>query len=154
MEIHFTWKTKLFSKRFEIFKNEILSGSLKKILWSRKVEGEMNGRQVIFETRGFFRVETLITNPGDGSEVGNISYNYWKGKAVITCLGKEYDWQFLNFMRSRWSLCTQNGTLISYQSRCFKGTITSYTDDEVLILTGFFIRNFFQERSSNTAATT
>ena len=42
MEKHYNWKTKLFSKKFEIYQHEILKGEIYKENWSRKVKGELN----------------------------------------------------------------------------------------------------------------
>jgi hypothetical protein len=67
-------------------------------------------------------------------------------------MNKEYKWQFDNFLRTKWSLANENETLIRYHSRGFKGNIDTYTDDEVLILSGFFIRNYLKQRAAETSA--
>jgi hypothetical protein len=63
-------------------------------------------------------------------------------------------WHFDSFLRSKWSITNENGPLIKYNSHAFTGTIISYTRDEILILTGFFIRNFLKQRSAGIAAAT
>jgi len=152
METHFTWKTKIFSRKFDIFQYEKYVGELKKKSMSRKTTGEMNGREFIFETKGFFKHETRIINKADNSFAGTIGFSSWKSKAVITYMNKEYKWQFDNFFRTRWNLSDENGFLIKYQSHYFNGTIDSYTNDEALILTGFFIRNYLKQKSAEAAA--
>ena len=154
MEIQYNWKTKLFSKRFDIYQHEILKGELYKENWSRKVNGELNIRRVMFETKGIFKVETTIIDLQGDITIGNIKFTNWKAKSTISYQNKDYRWQFDNFLRSRWSISDENGAIIRYHSNAFKGIIVSYTRDEILILTGFFIRNFLKQRSAEIAAST
>jgi hypothetical protein len=152
MEIQYNWKTRLFSNRFEIYQNDILKGELYKGGWSRKVIGELNTRRIIFETRGLFKYDTQIIDAQGEMTIGQIKYTSWKAKSTILYQNKEYKWQFDNFLRSRWSISNENGPVIKYHSNAFSGIITSYIRDEILILTGFYIRNFLKQRSSEIAA--
>ena len=152
MEIQYNWKTRLFSNRFEIYQNDILKGELYKGVWSRKVIGELNTRRLIFETRGLFKYDTQIIDAQGEMTIGQIKYPSWKAKSTILYQNKEYKWQFDNFLRSRWSISNENGPVIKYHSNAFSGIITSYIRDEILILTGFYIRNFLKQRSSDIAA--
>jgi len=154
MEIQFTWKTKLFSNRFEILKDDFLTGELKKEGWSRKVKGELNNRKIMFETKGFFKQETNIIDLNDSSVLGQVKFHNWKSKSAVIRRDIVYQWQFDNFFRSKWSLRNGDEILIKYQSHGFKGEITSYINDEVLILAGFFIRNFLKQKSAEIAAAT
>jgi hypothetical protein len=152
MEIQFNWKTKLFSNRFEIYQHEVMKGELYKERWTRKVNGELNTRRVLFETRGIFKYETQIIDMQGNLPLGNIKYSTWKAKSSILYQDKEYSWQFDNFLRSKWSISNENGVMIKFHSRALTGIIISYTRDEILILTGFFIRNFLKQRSAEIAA--
>lgn len=152
MITHFTWKTKLFSRKFEIYLYENLSGELKKEGLSRKLYGVMGEKKILFETKGFFKPETQITDHSDGSLIGTISYNFWKSRSQISYNQKKYSWQFDNFWRTKWSLGNENGYLVRYHVKGLKGTIDSYTDDAVLVLTGFFIRNYYGQRHAQAAA--
>jgi hypothetical protein len=152
MEAHLTWKTKLFSKQYEIYRNDNMIGELRKEGLSRKTIGELNVKKVIFVTKGFFKRETRIMDFDEISILGTINYSAWKSKSTINYMNKEYKWQFDNFLRTKWSLGNENGIIIRYHSHGFKGIIDTYTDDEVLILTGFFIRNYLKQRSAESAA--
>ncbi len=154
MEMHLTWKTKLFSSRFEIYQHEVMKGELYKEGWTRKVNGELNTRRVLFETRGIFKYETQIIDMQGNLPLGNVKYTTWKAKSVIFYQDKEYSWQFDNFLRSKWSISNENGVLVKFHSHALTGIIMSYTRDEILILTGFFIRNFLKQRSAEIAAVT
>jgi hypothetical protein len=152
METQLSWKTKLFRNRFEIYRDNILTGKLRKENWSWKVKGELNERKIMFETKGFFRHKTQIINLDDNYEIGQVNYHKWKAKSTIEYNNKEYKWQFDNFFRTRWSVSNENGVLIKYHSHGFYGTINSYTKDEIMILTGLFIRNFLKQKSAEIAA--
>ena len=154
METHFTWKTKLFSRTFDILQYTGKIGELKKEGMSRTTIGEMTGRKIIFRTKGFFKRETLVTEPDSDTILAIISYKALKSKATIHYNNKEYHWQFDNFFRTKWSICSVNGPLIKYYSKTLQGVIDSYTNDELLILTGFYIRNYYKQKSEAAAAST
>jgi len=154
MQLQYKWKTKLFSNRFEILEHDRFIGELKKEGLSKKVKGELNSRGVRFETIGIFKSETNIIDLQGELTVGQIKYKNWKSKSTIFYQNKEYRWQFDNFLGSKWSISNENGAMIKYHSHALTGTITSYTRDEILILAGFFIRNFLKQRSAGIAAAT
>jgi hypothetical protein len=152
METQFTWKTKFFSNEYQISRYESIAGNLKNLGWKRKSAGELNGKKVFFEIKGFFDKEFLISNPDDNSQIGNIVFNMWKTKATITILDKTYSWQYDNFFNTKWSITNENGNLIKYESHFKSGDINSYTNDEILILTGLYIRNYLQQRAAASAS--
>lgn len=154
MEIQFTWKTKLFSKSFKILHNDAESGEIRKESWSRKVNGRLFNTSLLFETKGFFRQQTNIINLKDNTSIGQIIFNKWKARSIVEYNGREFQWQFDNFFRTKWSLGNENGPMIKFHSHGFKGTITCYTKDEVLILATFFVRNYIKQRSAEIAAAT
>lgn len=154
METHLNWNTRLFSKRYEICQWETVIGTLEKSGWSTNVAGELNGRQFIFGTNRIVKKETKIIDSVSGLTLGTIIYNNWKSKATINYQDKVYSWQFENFWRSKWSISNINGKLVKYQSRALKGKIISFTDDDLIILTGFYIRNRFNERTAHIALRT
>ncbi len=152
MDARFSWKTKFFSRKYEIFQYDTLAGELNKQSWSRKSYGKLNGRGIVFVTKRLFKPVTEIIDLTNDSVIGSIISVPWKRKATIKYQDNQYSWQFENFWNTRWSVSNENGVLIKYQSRRLKGSIDSYTKDEVLILAGFFIRNYFIQRSSAAAA--
>ena len=152
MEIRYDWKTKLFSKKFEIFQNDQLKGELFKEGLSRKVTGELNTKRFQFETKGFFKSETTITDLQRHIEAGKITFLRGENGTIILYKDRQYKWKFENFICSRWSLSDESRVLIKYHSNAFTGIIESYTTDELLILSGFYIRNYLRQRSAQIAA--
>lgn len=152
METKLDWKTGLFQGKFEIYKNGIKIGELSKGNWKRKVAAALNNRNFQFVTKGFFGRNTVVIDLISNSEEASIEYSAWKSEASVNYQSKIYDWHFDNFFRTKWSLGNENGVLIKYASDLLKGTINSYTGDELLIISGFFIRNFFRQRSAGIAS--
>jgi hypothetical protein len=152
MEIHYDWKTKLFSKKFEIYQNDQLKGELFKEGLSRIVTGELNTKRFKFETKGFLKFETTITDLQRHIEAGKITFLRGKNDTIIHYKYRQYKWKFENFICSRWSLSDENKVLIKYHSNAFTGMIESYTTNELLILSGFYIRNYLRQRSAQIAA--
>jgi hypothetical protein len=152
METHLTWKTKLFRSLYEIYENEQPAGELKSSGWKRNAAGELKGKKLHFEIKGVFNKEFLISDPADNSTIGQIVFNTWRTKATINCHNQEYKWQFDNFLRTKWSISNENGNLVKYQSHFKNGEITSYTNDELLILTGLFIKDYLKQRAAAAAA--
>lgn len=152
METQYTWKTGLFSNRFEIFKQDFIVGELQKESLFGKVKGEMFGHSIIFRTKGIFNFETRIIDLHNEQELGLIQFKSLKIKSIVLYRNREYHCRFENILRTRWTLNDENGSVVRYYSRAFNGIITTSTSDEVLILAGFFIRNFLKQRSASIAA--
>ncbi len=152
METHYTWKTKLFSRKFDIYEYDRLIGWLDKERWSRRSVGEIKGFQLAFVTKGFFKQSTQIFNTQEDTEIGQVTFAHWKLRAAILLNGREYSFKFDNFFMTRWSISNENGVLINYHSRSFTGTIDSYSDNSILILAGLYIRNYFKRRQASSAA--
>jgi len=108
METQLYWKTKLFSRKYIIYQYDRVIGELRKVSMSRKTKGEIFGRKLLFETRGFFKQETQISDLQDNSVIASITYRRWKHVSAISYQGKDYNWQYENFFRSRWSLSNSN----------------------------------------------
>ena len=152
METQFTWKNKFFSNIYDISRYENVAGELKSIGWKRKSIGELNGKKVLFEIKGFFDKNFLIFNPDDNSLIGKIVFNTWRTKATITILEKAYTWQYDNLFHSKWSISNENCNLVKYESHFKNGDINSYTNDEILILSGLYIREYLQQRAAASAS--
>lgn len=127
-------------------------GGIGKQGMSRNISGELNYRKVRFETRGLFKFETNIVDPDSEVITGKVKYKKWNSKSTISYKEREYRWSYDNFLGSKWRITTERGPLVKYHSNFLTGTIVSYTDDEILILTGFYIRNYLKQKSAAIAA--
>jgi hypothetical protein len=154
METQYTWRTKFLRSAFTISKYGESAGELSSSGWKRKWEGVLNGTRVNFEVKGFFDKDFLILNPDDGTQIGSIVFNTWRTKATITLNGKDYNWDYDNWWHTKWVISNQNGNLIKFASGFKNGDIISYSEDNILLLTGLFIRDYLQQRAATAAAAT
>jgi len=151
METHYTWKTKFFSTNYQILQFDNQVGEIKNKAFTRTAEGELNGRKLLFEIKGFFRQDTRIIDLKDDSVLFDVNIGAWRSKASFTYNGKAYTWQYDNFWNTKFSINADMGPVIKYQSFNFGGDIVSYNNDEVLILTGLLIKNYFRQRAASAA---
>jgi hypothetical protein len=152
METQYTWTAKFFSNTLSISKYGEPAGELRRKTWKRISEGELNGTRITFEVKGFFDRDFLIMNPDGGAQIGKIVFNTWRTKATITLNGKDYNWEYENWWHTKWIISNENGNLIKFASGFKSGNILTYTDDNILTLTGLFIRDYLQQRAAASAA--
>lgn len=136
------WKKGFLKNNTEIFSNGNLVGSYLEKYFSQSATGELLGKKYIFQTHGLFRQKTSIRDGHNNKPIGEITYNTLKTTANITLDGKVYQWKNENWNHSRWKLYN-NRLQISYRGSSFKGEVVTDIEDPLLILTGFFIANFY-----------
>jgi hypothetical protein len=153
MENNLNWKKGIFKSSYEILSGEQPSGFLKPDTWTRKGTGELNGRKYLFETKGFFNQETLIINPDTNLQTGRITYNTWKTKATIEYDNKIFFWKYDNGWNTKWSISDSNPLLVRYQGSFTRGEIEISSYNELLILAGLYITNYFWQISSAVIVT-
>ena len=148
MKTTIRWTKGFFKNRYELFLNGSIAGSLKDKNWSQSSDGEFNGKQFLFKTTGFFKQSTQITNSFTNEEVGRISYNSWGTRAIISIANKTVEFKYTNTWNTRWILYDNNGVLIHYRGTETKGDIEMDTLDELLVLSGLFIKNHFSQSAA------
>jgi hypothetical protein len=148
MEKFLTWKNRVFKSSYQIFSGETPVGKLKPDRCSRQGIGELNGKEYLFETKGFFNQETVIFNPNTKLQTGKIAYNTWQTKATIEYDGKVYFWKYNNSWNTKWSISDSATLLVRYHGSFTKGEIEISSYNELLILTGLYITNYFWQMSS------
>lgn len=145
MKTILSWRKGFFTSNYEIFSDGKPLGLLKEQSFHQKAEGNLNGRIVAFKTSGFFKQETEITDTVLQKVIGKITFNSWKTKAEIELEGKKLVWKYDNAWNSKWSISDSTGTLARFISTSKGGDIEAVTFDEMMILTGLFITNYFRQ---------
>jgi hypothetical protein len=148
MGTYLHWKKGVFKSTYEILSGEMFIGNLRPDSWSNDGKGELNGKKYIFVTKGFFNQETMIINPNTNLRAGKITYNTWKTKATIEYDGKVFFWKYDNGWNTKWSITDSATLLVRYHGSFTKGEIEISSYDELLILTGLYITNYFWQISS------
>lgn len=147
MEIILNWKKGIFKETYELFSNGLLAGTLKENTWKQIAYGELNGKKLIFKTTGFFNQETQIIDTDSNLIIGKIIFNSWMTKATIEYNNKIAYWKYDNLWNTKWSISDSDGSWIKYQGSTSKGTIKFESQNDLLILSGLFITNYYWQIS-------
>jgi len=151
MEKLISWKRGIFSRTFKFYSHDIEIGYLKIGAWSNNAKGIINGKEYEFITKGLFKQETSIIDTKTNLIAGTIIYRSWKSKATIKlAYGAEYNWQYTNFWHTKWSL-NKDLYFVNYKGSSFKGEIISYIAEDLLVISGVFISNYFSQKSAAAA---
>ena len=143
MQTNLKWEKEFFSGTYNIYSKDQFIGKLKAHSISQKAEGEINGKKYTFITKGFFNQQTEIHDAIDNKVIGNITYNSWMTKATLSILDKKINWKYDNLWNTKWSIFDSESIEIKYSGSSSKGQINSNTDDELLILSGLFVTNYY-----------
>ena len=143
MEQILNWRKGLFDSNYQVFGNALLKFSLN--FSSLKNSAIATTQQGIYLLRseGFSNPETKILN-NKNEVIAIIRYDWLNFKAKISFTsGEEFDWGFQNSWLSRWSLNNHKDKQIIYSSSTNSGQIHSNVDDDLFILTGLFVREYY-----------
>jgi hypothetical protein len=138
-----TWKKGVFSYTYYIYSEGNLIGKLKNNCFSQSAEGELKGMKYTFKTSGFFKQHTQIMDNQINNIVGEIKYNNWMTKATLSIQNKKTYWKYENMWNTRWSIFSPEGIKINYSGCSTSGKIESNVEDELLLLSGLFVTNYY-----------
>ena len=137
------WEKAIFSSTYRIYSNNQLIGKLKDRTFSQSADGELNGKEYIFRTKGLFKQHTEILDKAESKVIGEITYNTWMTKASLSFYDKKANWKYDNPWTTKWSIFDSEGIEIIYSGRSGKGQIESNSDDPLLLLSGLFVTNYY-----------
>ena len=143
MQTNLRWKKGLFSSSYDIYLNDKQIGKLKNNTFSQTADGELNGKKYTFKTEGFFNQHTEIIDNLENKVIGKITYNNWMTKATIIVNTKIINWKYDNLWNTEWSIFNYEGINIKYSGSSTNGQIYSNVDDELLLLSGLFVTNYY-----------
>lgn len=137
-----TWRKGLFDSNYQLYANGEIKGSL--IFSSLKNNARAIAlKNYYFTTEGFLNPITKIRDENH-NQIGIINYHPWQLKATVTFNDLEpASWSYTNGWLSHWTITNHSDKHIQYQSTTAAGTAHINTDDELLLFSGFFIREFF-----------
>ncbi|MES2418077.1 MAG: hypothetical protein V4541_07795 [Bacteroidota bacterium] len=138
-----TWTKGLFDSNYQIYNNSQIRASLHFSSWKNNARGIALHKNYYFTTEGFFNPVTKIRDE-NFQDIGVITYHSWQLKATITFTNLEHaSWGYTNGWLSQWSISNHREKQIQYRSSTASGTILSNNEDELLLLSGVFIREYF-----------
>ena len=136
------WNKGLFSSSYTIYSSDQPTGELVEKFFSQSAIGTLNNKKYTFQTKGFFKQETEIIDDKN-VVVGTINYNNWMTKATLFIQDKKYLWEYTNLWNTKWRIYNSETIDIQYKGSSSSGNIESNTDDELLVLSGLFVTNYY-----------
>ena len=143
MQNSLRWEKGVFSDTYRIYSNDQQIGIMKNKSFSQSAIGEINGKSYTFKTKGFFKQHTEIFDNIDNSVMGEITYNNWITKAFLSIRNKRRTWKYDNIWNTKWSICNSERVEIKYAGSSTGGQIDSNTEDDLLLLTGLYVTNYY-----------
>ena len=145
MKTKLSWKRGAFSTSYRIYSNDRSIGQLQNRSFKQSSDGRINKKRYTFRTKGVFKQETQIMDGDSKKVIGNITYNSMMTKATIALQDRSISWKYDNGLQTRWSLFNEQGILMKFAGRATKGTIECEEVDVLLVLTGLYITNYYQQ---------
>jgi len=139
------WKRGAFSNTYHIFSGEEHLGELTDRTFRQISEGIIRQKKYQFRTKGLFKQETSIIDGDTHEPIGHITYNSMMTRATIQYAGQSLSWKYDNRRQSRWSICDDSGIRIKFAGRSARGSIEYENSDDLLVLTGLFVTNYYQQ---------
>ncbi len=145
MKTILNWKKGPFSTTCQIFSGAESLGQLEDHPFRQTSDGTIRQKRYRFKTKGLFKQETRIIDKDTGLEIGTISYNSWMSKATIRLTDRTIYWKYNNTWQTRWSLFNDQGIHMKFAGGFSKGTIEYQDPDDLLVLTGLFVTNYYRQ---------
>ncbi|RZL47156.1 MAG: hypothetical protein EOP00_12785 [Pedobacter sp.] len=143
MEKYLTWNKGIFDSNYQIYEAGQIKYSMFFDTWRSEAKAITQQNTYIFKDDGIYGTTTQIF--GKNHElIGTITYNDWKTKATITLnSGEIYTCDFVNAWHSKWTITNFSDKQIHYDSSTSSGNALANTDDELMLLIGFYVREHF-----------
>ncbi len=145
MKTRLTWQKGAFSSTYKILSGGQQIGWLKDNAFKQTSDGEIGQKRYRFKTEGLFKQKTHIIDQETNEVIGNIKYNSWMTKATIRLSDREIYWKYDNGWQTKWSIFNDHGVQLRFAGRMTKGTIEYDDPEELLVLTGMFVTNYYQQ---------
>lgn len=143
MEQTLNWRKGLFDSNYQVFGNALLKFSLNFSSLKNSALATTQHGIYLLKSEGFSNPETKIFN-NKNEVLAIIRYDWLKFKAkIFFTSGEEFDWSFQNSWLSRWSVNNHKDKQIIYNSSSSSGLVHSNVDDDILILSGLFVREYY-----------
>lgn len=143
MKTSLEWRKGLFSSTYRITKEGRPVGELIEHTFAQTADGELNGKKYTFRTKGFLNQKTDIIDRRTGDVIGGIEYNAWMTKATLSFGPRKVLWKYTNMWNTKWSIYDSDSIKIDYSGSTSGGQIESSVDDELLLLSGLFVTNYY-----------
>ena len=167
MNQNLTWTKEAFNRTTILLDNGQVVGQMQRdSVFDRDVDAHLNGVHLRFDVMGFILHSVNIHDlSNDNQIIGHITFSFGKRAELQLATGETYLWRRHNMLMREWDLIregnehTDGHEVVSYSlTRQFfvdHGDITledQLPNADVVVLSGLFIRNYFQRRRRAAAA--
>jgi hypothetical protein len=143
MEQVLNWRKGLFDSNYQVFNNGVLKFSMNFSSWKNTAIATTQAGIYLLKSEGFSKPETKILD-NQNQVLALITYDWLGFKAkIVFASGETFDWSFQNSWLRRWSLNNHKDKQILFNASTGNGLIHSNIDDDILILSGLFIREYY-----------
>lgn len=143
MQRYLIWNKGFFDSNYQLFGEGKIQASLLFNSWKNEARGIGLNSSYFFRTIGFVNPSTDIID-GNNEIIGTIKYDSWHSKATLTMRsGEVYAWAFTNSWLSKWTISNFTDKQVIYEANSTSGKISANTDDEVMLLSGLFIKEYY-----------
>jgi len=139
------WKKGTFSSTCRISSGDEIIGELANYTFKQTAEGVIRNKRYLFRTKGLFKQETQIIDGESDQVIGTIVYGSMMNKATIEFRDRTVSWKYDNTWQTRWSLYDNLGIYMKFTGGPNKGSIEYEEEDDLLVLTGLFVTNYYQQ---------
>jgi hypothetical protein len=141
---YITWKTGIFSNKYEFFEGDKPIGKVTKNLFSSTSEGTFNNKFFSFKVKGIFKGHIEIYDENH-HKIAAIEFNFLHTKAEIKLANATvYQWKYENILQTKWSITKNNLPLIDYQGEMTSGSALIHSTDynELIFLAGLSAHDY------------
>lgn len=143
MEKILNWRKGLFDSNYQVFESAYLKLSLNFSSFKNTAIATTQNGIYLLRSDGYSNPETRIFN-SNHEVLAVIKYDWLAFKAKVSFSnGESFDWSYQNSWLSRWSLNNHVDKQIIYNSSSSSGLIHSNVDDDLFMITGLFIREYY-----------
>ncbi len=143
MEHNLTWTKGMLDSNYQLFNNGQFNSSLLFNSWKNEAQAFGTEQSYHFKTEGFSNPSTKIYDK-ENELIGVISFQSWKTKASISLKsGEQFAFSFSGSWYNSWTITDFKDKQVVYDGSSTSGFVRSNTDDELMILTGLFIKEYY-----------
>ncbi|MGY3054074.1 hypothetical protein ACVWYG_002277 [Pedobacter sp. UYEF25] len=143
MNYDFNWNKDAFDSKYQVVSQGMLKYALNFESWHNSAIATTQTGIYLFKTQGFSKAESLLVD-NRNQVLAVISFNLISLNATVKFTnGDEYKFLYRRNWISEWSLNNGTDKQVFYKARTGSGLIKSNSDDELLIMTGLYIREYF-----------
>lgn len=145
MERRLNWTKGIFESSYQLFEGGEIKHTLFFDTWRNEARAISQQSTYFFKSNGFMNSSIQLFDDKNNL-IAMINYQPWQSKAIVSLTsGEVYHWAFTNNWHSKWAITDLKAKHVNYDSDLSSGTISANTDDEIMLLTGLYIREYFNK---------